>query len=722
MILTLGIFSLIIFSLNITVDNKTYVEAIEITNQKMEQIRNLPYTDVGTLTGSPHGVIPDYETINREGVYTVHTTVMFYDDEYDGTIASGTDSIFIDYKIATVEVNWQSKFGQKKITVFSKIIPSTEETLEGYGLLKIIVVDANGVPVANANIHIENNNLSPILSADYVSDTNGNLSLPVLPSFESYEITVYKLGPPEYGIDKTYDRTAENPNPTKPHLSVIEGVKTEESFSIDLLGNLIIRTITQTLPDNWQVNTDSTLKAQSNARVAFDSNGYMYIVWEDLRDTGATKPKVYAQKYDGDGNMQWLPDDVRITTANNTNLPDILVDNAGNLYVCWNDDSTGNQDVYIDKRFSADGSPAWGGANKVNTLANEDNQENPRINISEIGTKIITVVWHDNRNTDLDVFMQRYDDSKTAQLVPEKRINTNATSDGTNQYDPVIISNSVGDIYIAWSDNRNGNFDVYGAKIASATINHLWEQALNTNGGVTDQYDPDIAIDSNDYIYIVWTDERNGDKDIYGQKYDGDGNTQWSNDLRVNTDLESDNQSEPAIAVDNSNNVLYVVWTDEKNGDKDIYGQKYNFNGNAIWANDLRISISTTTSAEYNPDVTINPVTNKPFATWQSDLNGNLDIYVTEFDFYGGTSTIPSVPLIVFGSKRIGEDPVIYEYDQGHITDANGYLNLPVEWDVPGYTVSLKSASTTYTLILSVPTPPMELLPNETREMYLFLE
>jgi len=715
-ILMLGVYSLIILALRISADNKSHTAAIEIANQKMEEIRNLPYTDVGTASGSPTGVLPDYETINREGAFRVHNTVMFYDDPYDGTVASGTDSIFVDYKIATVEVTWQSGGDPSSVTLFSKIIPRTEETLAGYGLLKIQTVDASGDAVSNADIHIENEDNG--ISVDLQSNSQGVLDYPVPPGFENYEVTVTKPG---YGVDKTYDRTAENPNPTRPHLSVTEGDKTEEAFSIDLLGQLTVKTIMQDLPPNWRVNTDSSLEAQSNARLAFDASGYMYLVWQDYRDS--SDAKIYAQKYDPDGNQQWS-DDQRLGSANRQILPDVETDSAGSLYACWNDDSGGNQDTYIDKRLPSDGSPdpAWGGELKVNTLADSADQNHSRIAISEPGGSILTnVVWQDDRDGAWDIYFQQYDQSKTAMLSPEMRVNTNPIASGTDQYAPALAAGNDHNLFVAWSDNRTGYLGVYGAKISSTTTSRIWERQMNETTTTTDQYSPTLDVGADDNIYVAWTDERNGDKDVYAQKFDQAGNPVWTDDLRLNTDSSLKNQYEPSLAV-NSANEVYVAWTDKRNGNRDVYAHKYDSAGNPLWPKELRVSISSTTAAEYNPDVTINPADDKAYVTWQSDENGNLDIYAAPMEVYGSSSTIPDVPLRIHGNKRIGDSPVIYEYDEEHWTDANGELNLAVEWDTPGYEISLKSASTTYSMRMSSPAQPVEVLPDSNTTVTLYLE
>ncbi|MCD4762141.1 hypothetical protein K8R32_04255, partial [bacterium] len=329
MILMIGIFSLIILSLRLAADNKFYVEAMEMANQKMEYIRNLPYDDVGTLSGSPAGVIPQDETIIREGAFDIHTTVIFHDDPYDGLQGAG-DNVFIDYKIATVEVSWQGKYSSKNVTVFSKIIPNTEETLAGYGLMKLLIVNSMGAPVPFADIHIENANNG--LNVDLSADGSGELTYPVLPDIESYFVRTSTAG---YGVDQTHARTVENANPTKPHLSIFDGLKTEESFTIDQLAALQINTVSNTLFNNWQVNNSLNSRDHINPRFSIDSTDNIYFSWQSQT---ATSSFVYVQKFNPAGIAQWA-NDKKIYTTQFQNNADIVTSGAGDSFVVWNDNS-----------------------------------------------------------------------------------------------------------------------------------------------------------------------------------------------------------------------------------------------------------------------------------------------------------------------------------------------------------------------------------------------
>jgi len=330
MVIMLGIYSLIIISLKLNSDNAFFIEATEIANQKMEIIRNLSYDDVGLTTGFPAGVILQDETINRTGTYNIHTSVLYYDDPYDGEAGSG-DTVFTDYKIVTIKVSWTGKFKERSISIFSKIISATEETTTGYGLLKISVVDSGGAPVPNADIQIINPAES--INMTITADTSGKLSVPLPPGFENYEIIVTKTN---YGVDKTHERNAVNLNPTKPHISIFDGLKTEESFSIDKLSLLTIKTLSNTLPNNWNVNPIATTTSNSKISASSDNSDNIYIAWQNSASATST---VFVQKFDSSDTAQWSnPKEISDTSYQKN--PDITTTSNGNSFIVWQDNST----------------------------------------------------------------------------------------------------------------------------------------------------------------------------------------------------------------------------------------------------------------------------------------------------------------------------------------------------------------------------------------------
>jgi prepilin-type N-terminal cleavage/methylation domain-containing protein len=236
-IVFLGIYGAFQLGLKVVGQSKARATAIAIANQKIEQIRNLSYEDVGTIGGIPPGVIPETQELSRNQVkFTVKTTVLYIDDPFDGV--SPDDPLPKDYKRVKVKVSWEGWFGGE-VVLITDVAPKGIETEEGGGTLKITVLNASGEGVPQADIHLLNNQVSPNIDATYQSDDSGNLILTGAPtSTEAYQITVTKSG---FSQDRTYGRE-EIANPLKPHASVFERELTEISFSIDELSSFLIET------------------------------------------------------------------------------------------------------------------------------------------------------------------------------------------------------------------------------------------------------------------------------------------------------------------------------------------------------------------------------------------------------------------------------------------------------------------------------------------------
>lgn len=719
--LLLAIFQLIDYSIKVTADNKNRVVATVIAEQQLEMIRSLPYSSVGTVGGLITGTIPDNQVIVRgTDNYNVNILIKYADDPYDGTLVAGTDSLPTDYKTIDIRVSWSGSMGSKSIATSTIVSPRGLETSDGGGALEILVFDANGTPISSADVHIENNLLSPVINFDDQTDSSGKLILYGAPvSVSGYEISVSNGN--DYSKSSTSPVTIANPVPTIPHASVYEDTKTDISFSIDRLADLTIKTVSATLPNNWAISTYSESGDQTNPAMSIDGSGNFYFVWED--DRVGSNGKIYGQKYDDTKNNVWPDDDITIETANNRSNPVIVSDLAGNQYIAWDDGSTGNRDVYYVK-YGPGGTELWGGAKKLNTEAGSKDQTNPKIALTEFGTNSTsTVVWQDNRANNLDIYAQKYyEDGEPVWIdgTKERLINSDGTN--TDQYDPQVVTDTDDNIYIVWTDERNGNQDIYAQKYNQDGEKQWLNDIQVNNNSSENQYSPAIAIDSSNNLYITWTDERNVNKDIFAQKIDENGvrDVIWNDNKKINTDSTTTNQSESSIAINNTGDI-YIAWTDERNGDEDIYAQKYDTNGNPIWPTDTRININTGNSSQSDPQITINPTDGTAYVTWNDNRNGEFDVFASPIEPYGISTNIVSVPVQVTGDKQIGDNPIIYKYNNVHTSNASGTILLnDIEWDI--YTLALQAGYTDYEIIMTSLPNPLELNPTDNIEIILYLE
>lgn len=257
----LSIFGVIQMGMKLVVQSKARVTALALANQKIELVRNLPYDKIGTIGGIPPGSIPETETIVRNKItYTVKTTVVYVDDPFDNLFPN--DSLATDYKRIKVKVSWSGP-GGGEVVLQTDATPKGIETTGGGGIISVLVFDANGQPVPQADIHLENSTTSPPIDAHYQTNDQGRLFIPGAPACnDCYKITAAKSG---YSSERTYAvgelvRGISLATPNKPFVSVLEGQLSEVSFSIDRLSVKTVQTIKYTEEKSWSDSFDDETK------------------------------------------------------------------------------------------------------------------------------------------------------------------------------------------------------------------------------------------------------------------------------------------------------------------------------------------------------------------------------------------------------------------------------------------------------------------------------
>lgn len=225
-----------------------------LTANYLEIVKNLPYSQIGTVNGNPSGTLADSGnpiSTTIEGLqFRVYYEVTYIDDPADGTVVAGTDVAPNDYK--QVKMSILNVSTNKTTWYLTNVSPKGLENTTNAGAIWVKVFDATGQPVSGASVHIENLALNPDIQLDRQTDSAGNWVEVGLPaSANNYHIVVTKAG---MSTDQTYPITVANPNPTKPDSTVVNGTVTQISFAIDLLSNLTIRTLDQNCQDLSGIN------------------------------------------------------------------------------------------------------------------------------------------------------------------------------------------------------------------------------------------------------------------------------------------------------------------------------------------------------------------------------------------------------------------------------------------------------------------------------------
>ena len=309
-----------------------------------------------------------------------------------------------------------------------------------------------------------------------------------------------------------------------------------------------------TLIDDKRLTRDATYSSQP--AIAIDSNNNVHMTY--------TTDWIYYTKLDNDGNI--LVDNKKLTVligygydeeAYVLGYPRIANDSNDNVHVVWDDgrnpkselyymklDNNGNK-LVSDKRLTYDSELSW---HQDNIIDSDDN---------------IHIAWADYRFGTEGIYYTKLDNNGNT-LIDDKRVTENSES----LWDLTSGIDSNDNIHIAYSDHGVGeyNTEIYYTKLDN-NGNPLVDNLRLTNDPKISS-GPAIAVDSNNNVHIVWEDSRDGlFPEIYYTKLDNNGNT-LVEDIRLTHDPEY--SMYPDIAID-SNDKVHITWTDDRDGNWEIY-------------------------------------------------------------------------------------------------------------------------------------------------------
>jgi len=340
--------------------------------------------------------------------------------------------------------------------------------------------------------------------------------------------------------------------------------------------------------NNFKVNDVSVNNTAIQPSVAASPDGNFVICWADFRNGYCLE--IFAQRYTNDG----TPLDSNFKVSNQDACmrlnPAIVCAQNGDFIITWNDANEGGYDI-TNKSFLNDGGLmeeksskgsepdvyaqiylSDGTAFGENFLVNDDitntYQDFPAIAIDPSGNFVIA--WQDTRNGPKHIYAQRYQSDGTP-------LGENFRAEDilylSNQLEPSLTMDAMGNFKIAWKDFRYENFDIFCRSFSNdgTPVGNSFQ--VNSDTGASLQFRPRISGQDNGRFIITWTDKRNGTYDVYAQRYWSDGQPYADNFQIPNTDIML--QLYSCVILDN--NRIYTTWQDNRTGQT----------GYDIWANIL---------------------------------------------------------------------------------------------------------------------------------------
>ena len=337
--------------------------------------------------------------------------------------------------------------------------------------------------------------------------------------------------------------------------------------------------------------------------------------------------------------IDWSPD-MRLTWNGSDDWhPSITEASDGRTWIVWHSQRAGNYEIFY-KTYDSSLVHPWSPSTRLTTNTSVD--RTPCITHATDGK--IWVGWSSNRMGNYDIFYTTYDG--VSWLIEPERLTTNLSADDF----PSIIQDSEGNIWIFWSSNRMGDpSEIFCTKSYNDGAN--WSAPTRLTNNQADDWRPTAVETADGTIWIVWS--RNDDlyyKILYKNMTEKMSDTLLSKSPGQNW--------HPSMTCTNSGTV-WVVWDSDRRDvgrNSEIFYKIHD----GSWSPDTRLTQST--ENDLMPSIA-ETSENKIWITWTSTMFDNVDIYYRTDEFFQPHdvaifSVIPSQTVAYRGEEDVSIEVV----------------------------------------------------------------
>ncbi len=272
----------------------------------------------------------------------------------------------------------------------------------------------------------------------------------------------------------------------------------------------------------------------SNPSIVSNGDGFG-LAWHDTRDSGA---QIYFARIDASGSK--IGSEQRITnTAGASRDAEIAWDGTG-YGLTWLEEAGTEYDVYF-ARLDVSGN-LLAGPTQLTSM--EILKSLPVIEYAE---NQYSVVWSDTRTGSSQSLFAAFDSAGAQVVAPVQVINSGGSTD-----DASIAYSSNAGLVLAWSDNRDGNDEIYSTRI-SATGTPVGAQVRSTNDAASS--DGVQVVHGGSELGFLYKDDRTGTNLVYFSSHIAGGV------IAVDQlPLSSGSTVNSAVSIAANNNTYVAVW------------------------------------------------------------------------------------------------------------------------------------------------------------------
>jgi hypothetical protein len=347
----------------------------------------------------------------------------------------------------------------------------------------------------------------------------------------------------------------------------------------------------------------------------------------------------------------WAADGIPLCAAESNQLEPIMVsDESGGAIIAWRS-FPGDADIpnIFAQRVSAGGRALWGGDGVAVCAAGYDRT---LCDMIPDGAGGAIVIWEYDRTGGWDIYAQKVDSTGEIQW---DSIGVAICTAPNTQCGARLVSDAAGGAIVVWEDLRDGAGSRIYAQRVSAEGHVRWTPngvPVRAAGG--GQFTADLVADGEGGAIVVWQEARAGARDIYAQRLDASGAALWEPD-GIPISAAGSARRYPEMVADGVGGAI-VMWKDGRAGADDLYAQRVNAAGEVQWASE-GVAISTSGSVVKRAGIAPDGFGGAVIA-WPDGRAGDCDIYAQRVSASGAPIWEPD-GLPVCTAARAQEFPRI---------------------------------------------------------------
>lgn len=273
-----------------------------------------------------------------------------------------------------------------------------------------------------------------------------------------------------------------------------------------------------------------------------------------------------------DGGVTWQsPTQASDTVGYLDDKETVCIDSSDNIYTIWDHFVSDTGPVYLTFTKSTNGGASFQPTSILGTW--EERGGIAYITCTPNGTLFVSTILDSDPLGPIDTILFTKSTDYGATWTPSQQVNPPGM--GEIAIITVCATDSNHDIYICFAAGSPLNYEVYLTKSTDGGAN--WSLPLQINDDTTGmQRMVEMYIDPEDNIHIAWLDGSLGEWNIF-YSYSTDGGTTFSDDVKITTEGTSFSYTRPGdyfTLRSGPDGRLYIVWTDGRGSDQDIYFAK----------------------------------------------------------------------------------------------------------------------------------------------------